>query len=90
MFDFIGIHANRSWLVLLAATLVTFSISDNHAIGTYAGIATLLISYLKGRLVVLDFMELRHAPALWRGLFEAWVLIISAVLLVAYLASTHT
>lgn len=86
MIEFIRNRSDRAWLILLLATATTFGISDARSIGIYTGIATLLIAYIKGRLVVLDFMELRHAPALWRGLFEAWLLLVSAALLAAYLA----
>ncbi len=85
MIAFIKNRSDRAWLILLLATATTFGISDSRSIGLYAGIAPLVIAYIKGRLVVLDFMELRHAPSLWRGLFEAWLLLVSAALLAVYL-----
>lgn len=37
-----------------------------------------LIAILKGRRIVLDYLDLRAAPALWRGLVTAWVILIAA------------
>ena len=48
----------------------------------FAAAATLLIAYIKARLVVLDFMELRQAAFVWRAMTEAWLLIISLTFLV--------
>jgi len=75
---------HRTWLVLIIATSVTFWLRADGVVGLAAGAGTVAIAYLKGRLVVLDFMELRHAPPAWRGIFEGWLLVISAALLGVY------
>jgi hypothetical protein len=47
--------------------------------GTLPGNAILLtLAALKGRRIALDYLDLRAAPALWRGLVNAWVLFIAA------------
>ena len=43
-----------------------------------------LIAFIKGRLVILDFMELRNAPLMWRMLLEGWLIIVSSMILLAY------
>lgn len=78
----VAIH--RSWLLLLIATGLTFWLRADGIVGLAAGAGTLAIAWYKGRLVILDFMELREAPLLWRGMFEGWVLLISAVILAIY------
>jgi len=75
---------NRTWLWLVLATGAAFWLRVDGAIGLAAGFTTIAIAYLKGRLVVLDFMELRDAPRIWRGLFEAWLLLVSAIILGVY------
>ncbi len=76
--------AHRAWLILLAATLVTWYLGEVGAAGTGAIVAMLCIAFIKGRLVILDFMELRAAPRLWRVLLEGWLILVSSLILLAY------
>ena len=46
--------------------------------------ALLAISIVKGRLVMLDFMGLRGVRFFWRGLLLGWLLLVSALIAVAY------
>ena len=79
---------NFVWVVLMLATLATFAIGE---IGERIGIAgplamaaLLAISIIKGRLVMLDFMGLRGAKFFWRGLMIGWLLLVSALIAIAY------
>ena len=78
---------NRIWLFLLAATLVTFSLGESGLAGR-AGVVSLLVmfglAYTKGILVILDFMELRHAPLLWRVLLIGWLSLVVAAIGLAW------
>lgn len=78
---------HRAWLVLLVATGITWYLGEVGAAGTSAIVTMLLIAFVKGRLVILDFMELRGAPRLWRFLLEGWMLLVSALILLAYALS---
>jgi len=47
--------------------------------GALLGNAILFVlATFKGRRIVLDYLDLRAAPALWRGLVNAWVILIAA------------
>jgi hypothetical protein len=46
-----------------------------------AVVGIFLIAAVKVRYVVLDFMELRHAPIPVRVAFEAWPIVVTAVIL---------
>lgn len=81
-------NAHRALLVLVLATGAAFWMRSDGLTGVCVGAGTLLIAYLKGRLVVLDFMELRHAPLLWRGLIEGWLFVVAALLLSMYVLRT--
>jgi hypothetical protein len=70
--------------MVLFATAISFSVSHDSSIGIWAGITTLVIAYFKARFVMLDFMELRHAPSSWRLAFEGWFLMVSIVLITVY------
>ena len=76
--------AHRAWLVLLVATGITWQLGEAGAAGTLAIVAMLAIAFVKGRLVILDFMELRDAPRLWRVLLEGWLILVSSLILLAY------
>ena len=76
--------ANRAWLVLLVATGATWWLGEVGAAGTGAILAMLAIVFIKGRLVILDFMELRGAPLMWRLLLEGWLIVVGGLVLLAY------
>ena len=53
-------------------------------VGPLAMTALLVISFIKGRLVALDFMGLRGVKFFWRGLLIGWLLLVSALIALAY------
>lgn len=75
------------WFALLAATLASWEMG--HGIGihsvTHASIAIIIVSFVKVGFVMMEFMELRHAPRLARLLALAWLVAISIVLIVLYM-----
>jgi hypothetical protein len=75
------------WALLVAATLLSFELG--HGIGfrsaEAAGVAILLVTFIKVRFVMRDFMELRHAPRWMRALSDAWCLLICALLIGLFL-----
>lgn len=74
------------WIALMLATIASTWGVSGAAVGAGVGTtAVLLIAAFKLRLVLLHFMELRHAPLPLRLAFEAWVLVLSAALLSLYL-----
>jgi hypothetical protein len=76
--------AHRAWLILLIATGITWYLGEVGAAGTGAIVAMLAIAFIKGRLVILDFMELRGAPLMWRLLLEGWLILVGSLILLAY------
>ena len=76
--------AHRAWIVLIIATGITWYLGEVGAAGTMAIVAMLVIAFIKGRLVILDFMELREAPLMWRVLLEGWLILVSSLILLAY------
>jgi len=73
-----------TWITLIGLALATVLIPSLVARPLLANALLLTFAALKGRRLVLDFLDLRTAPALWRGLVSAWILI---VVLFAWLAS---
>ncbi|AYQ44148.1 hypothetical protein CVS37_40165 [Burkholderia lata] len=63
------------WLFLMVATLCSGFLAEHHgfANGLTAVVAIMFIAAIKGRAVLLHFMEIKAAPLPWRIAFEAWM-----------------
>jgi len=75
---------NLVWVVLMAATGVTWFVGEMHAAGPKAVAVILAIAGVKGWLVIEDFMALRRVRLLWRAVVLGWLLIVLAVIMLAY------
>lgn len=73
-----------TWIALIGLALATILVPSFVTHPLLGNALLLAFAAVKGRRIVLDFLDLRAAPALWRGLVSAWVL---AVVLFAWLAS---
>ena len=75
------------WLALVAATLISWSFGHGRGIDVHAaGIAVIIIAFVKIRYVILDFMELRTAPLGMRVAAEAWCIVACSTLVLLYVA----
>jgi hypothetical protein len=81
---FLKNRANIIWLILVAATALTFELGEHGATGSVALAILLGLTWLKGYLIISDFMELRHAQRLWQILIGGWLCLIIAVITFAY------
>jgi hypothetical protein len=66
------------WLVLSAVTLASWWIGARHGAQAHARdaavtVGVILIAALKVRIIVGEFMEARHAPALLRRMADGWL-----------------
>jgi caa(3)-type oxidase subunit IV len=79
--------ATAAWIVLILATVVSWTLGTQHGFSNYtlASVVILIIAFIKVRLVGLYFMELREAPPVLRGLFEAYCIIVCAVVVGTFL-----
>ncbi|TPH12740.1 hypothetical protein EPA86_15000 [Litorilituus lipolyticus] len=74
-----------SWLVLIVLTLISVYLTlfiDSRAI--YVGVALLIVS-IKGQQIIDIFMELKHAPKLWRMLLLSYVIVVPLIIGLIYL-----
>ena len=75
-------RATKVWLALIALTMVTtWGLSKDVFSPAVAVVGTFLIAGLKVRYVMLDFMELRYAPAASRVFFQGWIVVVVAIVL---------
>jgi heme/copper-type cytochrome/quinol oxidase subunit 4 len=70
---------------MLATVVTTWGLSKDAFSARFATVAVFLIAAFKVRMVLLHFMELRHAPLPLRLVFEAWVLLVTAGVIGIYL-----
>ncbi|CAG0967649.1 cytochrome c oxidase subunit IV [Methylophilaceae bacterium] len=75
------------WLILIALTLLTFSIGDAGMAGQAVMLGLLLIAIVKGQMVANYFMGLRQAAFWWRALVLFYFIIVGGMIAVAYLMS---
>lgn len=79
--------ANRTWVILLIATAITYWLGESGtagSAGTTAVFVMLGLALIKGWLVIYDFMELRHAPMLWKSLLVGWLGFVLGMIVLAY------
>jgi len=79
------------WLALSAITLAQLrvgSIDGRAALTPNAAItaSAILIGLIKVRIIIREFMEVRHAPVLLGRLTDLWVVLTGAILFGGYLA----
>jgi Prokaryotic Cytochrome C oxidase subunit IV len=73
-----------SWGILVALTIASFESAWGLAWIEAPAVAiavVICVALLKVRIVVLDFMEVRHAPWALRLPLEAWIVTIAAAIL---------
>lgn len=73
------------WLLLLALTLLTYGLGKAGLSGPEVMLTILAAAFLKGHWIIEDFMELRGAAFLWRAMTHFWLLLVSGMILLAYL-----
>jgi hypothetical protein len=81
------------WLALSAITLAQLGVGSVGVRGGLASNAAIAvgaigIALIKVRVIIREFMEVRHAPVLLGRLTDLWVVLTGAILLCGYLAGT--
>lgn len=73
------------WLALVLVTIVSWAVGADHQLGSGVAVVVLALAMIKVWFVGLDFMELRNAPMMLRGAFEAYCVVLWLVLAGMYL-----
>lgn len=71
------------WLFMMALTLVSWSLGSTEA-GEFTTLFVMGIAFIKVRLVIFNFMEVRDAPLALRLVCDFWVLGVVVMLLRIY------
>jgi hypothetical protein len=79
MVDIFATRATLVWLLVASLTLVSWFVGSHHhsVLNSIApgAVILLFVAFFKIRLVILYFMEIKHAPLFLRLACEAWVII---------------
>lgn len=78
------------WGVLMSLTVLSWWLGTERAPGAAAdargpAVAILVVAFLKARLVIRHFMDVRHAPHVLRLATDVWVVGVSALLVGLFL-----
>ena len=81
------------WLALSAIAIVQLGVGsiggqDAQARNSAITASAIAIALIKVRIIIREFMEVRHAPVLLGRLTDLWVVLTGAILLGGYLAGT--
>jgi hypothetical protein len=76
--------ADRAWLALTLLTLTTSGFGEAGLGGGLVAALLLGIAFVKGRLVVHHFMELKNVRLPWRLVMEGWLLLVLGGIGLAY------
>ena len=87
MGELLKLRITSLWVFLILATVASWEFG--HGLGfdgnqRLSTTAVIVIAFVKARMVILDFMEVRHAPLALRVVLEAWTVLVAATLLVLY------
>ena len=80
-----------AWIVVVVVTLIYAvidrSVDDSGALGasTSASVAAIALALVKLRIIMREFMDVRHAPRVLRTMTDALVIVMGACLLGTYL-----
>ena len=66
------------WGALATLSVSTVLLAQSGATGVLS-VAILLVAVVKAWLITDGFMEMRHAPRLWRRLLVGWALVLAVV-----------
>ena len=74
--------ATFQWLTLVTLTVLTFSVAETGLSGGTILIPVLLVTLVKGRLIIDRFMALQGVSGPWRWVVLGWLLLVLG--LIAY------
>lgn len=78
--------ATLQWVALLLLTGITFGLSESGLSGRILIIPVLLVTLLKGRIVIDRFMALQGVAGPWRWIVLGWLVLVLSLIGIAFRA----
>jgi len=81
-----------AWSVLCAITLLAWWIGAHHREGSLqpdpvVGLSAMAITVIKVRVIIREFMDVRHAPVQLKYVTDAWLIVFITAMVIAYFVS---
>lgn len=80
---FYNIHT--VWLMLVLLTLITYGLSFIDTNGTAIMLVLMTVAFVKGVMIIRDYMGLKGVSLLWKVIMYGWLTIVCLAIVVAYL-----
>lgn len=79
------------WVLLVTATLLSWALGHGAGVNDAraAGVAILVLTFIKVRFVILEFMEIRSAPIWMRAVGEGWIVLVCALLIGLFISGSR-
>ena len=79
-----------AWFILCGITLLAWWIGAHHGEGPLhvdpaVGLSVMAITLIKVRVIIREFMDVRHAPAKLRYVTDAWLIVFILALAITYI-----
>lgn len=78
-------RATLIWLFLVFSTVLAWGAAKLESGGTLIMAMLFGFAFVKGALVILDYMAIRHAPTLWRIITIGWLAAVCLIIVLGYL-----
>jgi caa(3)-type oxidase subunit IV len=75
---------NKIWLILVSLTLLSYLIGQFHLLKSGSIVVLLLITLVKGELIIDYFMGLKKVRLLYRLIPLVWLIFVLSLILLAY------
>ncbi|MDB5968345.1 MAG: hypothetical protein JWQ90_795 [Hydrocarboniphaga sp.] len=72
------------WFLLVAATALSWEMGHGSGEARHAGVAIIVVAFIKLRFVILELMEIRYAPRFMRVVAEVWTVIVCTTLVTLF------
>lgn len=76
--------ATKVWLLLIALTLVSYTVALAGYEGRVFVAVVLAFSWVKGQMIIDSFMKLKKVRLLWRLIISFWLLLVLTVIASMY------
>lgn len=82
----------RAWVILMALAILTLVLGlhdPRTPLGIWSAVALMATTVIKGRQILLDYLELRHAQGGWRAGLTVYLALVALLIVAAYAASHY-
>lgn len=76
MYRIMADSLNRAWIILMVLTLLSLGAGLRDDFGHMGDAAILIITLIKGRQVLIHFLEIRKSHFGWLLLFSLWLVVV--------------